>query len=236
MTWRSPVLLAAILALAACQSGGPVSVPGITTRTFDFGQGIAGWTIGQADYAPATAPTDVVGEARLLPSPLTGTGFFLSGTNRSDDLFIYAKTRLVDLAPGTTYRVAATVDLATDVPTGCVGVGGSPGDGVWIIVAAAPIEPTTVFDGRDYRVNLARGNQAVGGPQGGPVGTIANSVANCGMRRWESKRLATPAAFGLTVTADARGTAWLLVGMDSGFEALSRIYLQRVLVQLTPTP
>lgn len=82
MTWRSPVLLAAILALAACQSGGPVSVPGITTRTFDFGQGIAGWTIGQADYAPATAPTDVVGEARLLPSPLTGTGFFLSGTNQ----------------------------------------------------------------------------------------------------------------------------------------------------------
>jgi hypothetical protein len=48
--------------------------------------------------------------------------------------------------------------------------------------------------------------------------------------------LATPSAFGLTVTADARGTAWLLVGMDSGFEALSRIYLQRVVVQLTPTP
>lgn len=236
MTWRSAVSLTAVLALASCRADAPVSVPGIITRTFDFGQGIAGWTIGQADYAPATAPTDVVGEARLLPSPLTGTGFFLSGTNRSDDLFIYAKTRLVDLAPGTTYRVAATVDLATDVPTGCVGVGGSPGDGVWIIVAAAPIEPTTVFDGRDYRVNLARGNQAVGGPQGGPVGTIANTVADCGTRRWESKRLATPSAFGLTVTADARGTAWLLVGMDSGFEALSRIYLQRVVVQLTPTP
>ncbi|MFO0095255.1 MAG: hypothetical protein ACK54K_13225, partial [Gemmatimonadaceae bacterium] len=65
--------------------------------------------------------------------------------------------------------------------------------------------------------------------------TIANTVADCGTRRWESKRLATPSAFGLTVTADARGTAWLLVGMDSGFEALSRIYLQRVVVQLTPT-
>ncbi|MFN9201600.1 MAG: hypothetical protein ACK6DP_00835 [Gemmatimonas sp.] len=115
MTWRSAVSLTAVLALASCRADAPVSVPGITTRTFDFGQGIAGWTIGQADYAPATAPTDVVGEARLLPAPLTGTGFFLSGTNRSDDLFIYAKTRLVDLAPGATFRVAVTVVFATDV-------------------------------------------------------------------------------------------------------------------------
>jgi hypothetical protein len=56
------------------------------------------------------------------------------------------------------------------------------------------------------------------------------------MRRWESKQLATSNAFGLAVTADARGTAWPLVGMVSGFEALSRICRQRVLVPLTSTP
>lgn len=235
MTWRSAVSLTAVLALASCRADAPVSVPGITTRTFDFGQGIAGWTIGQADYAPATAPTDVIGEARPLPAPLTGSGLLLSGTNRSDDLFLYATTRVSDLAPGATYRVTATVAFATDVPTGCAGVGGSPGESVWLIVGAATGEPRTVFDGREYRVNLQRGNQSAGGPQGGPLGTIGNTVPNCGPRRWETKQLASPNASSVTVTADQQGTAWLLVGMDSGFESLSRIYLQRVAVTLTPT-
>jgi hypothetical protein len=65
--------------------------------------------------------------------------------------------------------------------------------------------------------------------------TIGNTVPNCGPRRWETKQLASPNASSVTVTADQQGTAWLLVGMDSGFESLSRIYLQRVAVTLTPT-
>jgi hypothetical protein len=235
MASRVTGLFAILFALAGCRADGTAPGGAPIQRTFDFSRGVAGWTIGQADYAPATAPTDVIGEARPLPAPLTGSGLLLSGTNSSDDLFLYATTRMPDLAPGATYRVAATVAFATDVPTGCAGVGGSPGESVWLIVGAATGEPRTVFDGREYRVNLQRGNQSAGGPQGGPLGTIGNTVPNCGPRRWETKQLASPDAVPGTVTADPQGTAWLLVGMDSGFESLSRIYLQRVTVTLTPT-
>jgi hypothetical protein len=38
----------------------------------------------------------------------------------------------------------------------------------------------------------------------------------------------------LSVKADAQGSAWLLVGFDSGFEALSRLYYQRLTVRLEP--
>lgn len=234
MASRVTGLFAILFALAGCRADGTAPGGAPIQRTFDFSLGVAGWTIGQADYAPATAPTDVIGEARPLPAPLTGSGLLLSGTNRSDDLFLYATTRVPDLAPGATYRVAVTVAFATDTPTDCVGVGGSPGESVWIVVGAATVEPRTVFDGRQYRVNLQRGNQSTGGPQGGPLGTIGNSVPNCGPRRWETRQLASPDAFPVTVTADQQGTAWLLVGMDSGFESLSRIYLQRVTVTLTP--
>ncbi len=235
MASRFTGLFAILCALAGCRADAAAPGGAPIQRTFDFSRSVAGWTIGQADYGPVTAPTDVIGEARPLPAPLTGSGLLLSGTNNSDDLLLYATTRMPDLAPGATYRVAATVAFATDVPTGCAGVGGSPGESVWVIVGAATTEPRTVFDGRDYRVNLQRGNQSAGGPQGGPLGTIANTVPNCGPRRWETKQLASPDAVPGTVTADPQGTAWLLVGMDSGFESLSRIYLQRVTVTLTPT-
>lgn len=230
-----PILLAALLALPGCRSDG--TGPGLAPvqRIFEFSRGLAGWTIGQADYGPATTPTDVVVEGRPLPAPLTGTGLLLSGTNRSGDLLIYATTPLPDLAPGATYRVTASVAFATDVSTGCAGVGGTPGESAWIVVGAATTEPRTVFDGRDYRLNLSRGNQGSAGAQGGALGTIGHPVPTCGSARWETRQLVSTDAFPLTVTADPRGTAWLLVGMDSGFESLSRIYLQRVTLTLTPT-
>jgi hypothetical protein len=144
------------------------------------------------------------------------------------------KTKLTGLVPGATYRLRSTVEFLTDVPNGCVGTGGSPGESVWIVIAAATIEPMTVFDGADYRLNIDSGNQGRGGRDGVVLGNIANTVQNCGPRRWESKSLTVPAGATLTVRADERGEAWFLVGLDSGLEASSRIYHQRVLVRLEP--
>jgi hypothetical protein len=81
-------------------------------------------------------------------------------------------------------------------------------------------------------VSIDRGNQSQSGPAGLVLGNIANSVPDCGNRRWESKSLSIPASATLTVRADDRGEAWLLVGMDSGFESFSRVYLQRFVVRL----
>jgi hypothetical protein len=237
---KSAPWLSLLVLLTACGGSGggtmppPAPPPPTVERTFDFAQGNGGWLTGSADYTPATAPTDVITEIRSLPAPLAGWGFYLAGTNRSDDLFIYAKTQLSGLVASTTYRLSAQVEFATDVPAGCVGVGGAPGESVWIVAAASTSEPLTVFNGQDYRVNLDRGNQSQGGPQGLVLGNITNSVSACGARRWETKTVASPDPSSLLVTADDRGAVWILVGMDSGFESLSRIYLRRVSVRLVP--
>ena len=157
------------------------------------------------------------------------------GRHRSDDLLIYVKTKISGLVAGTTYRASVTVEFLTDVSSGCVGVGGSPGDSVWIITAVSTAEPLTTFNSGSYRLNIDRGNQSVSGRDGIVLGTLANSVPNCGERRWESKTVSTPSPSPLSVRADERGEAWFLVGLDSGFESFSRVYYRRFTVRLSPT-
>lgn len=199
------------------------------SRTFDFASGDAtGWTSGYADYSTATAPTDVVAGLRAAPAPFAGNGFELSGTNRSDDLFIFAMTRIAGLEPRRVYRVMARVTFLTDVPSGCIGVGGSPGESVWISVAASTSEPRVVVQDDEFRLNVPRGNQASGGPSGVVLGNIANSVGACGASGWETKTLVSSPTAALTVTTDDQGAAWIVVGMDSGFEARSETFLRRL--------
>lgn len=240
MRWRTVATTLACAGLAACGGGsaadGPAQPPTPPTveRVFDFALGDGGWLAGQADYGPTTAPTDVVAGQRNLPSPFTGTGYYIAGTNRSDDLLLYTYTRITGLQANQLYRLSASVSVLTDVPAGCVGVGGSPGESVWVLVAAAPLEPQAIFNGTDYRLNLERGNQSQGGPQGVVLGNVATSVPDCGPRRWESKTLATPAAGPLELRATERGELWLLLGLDSGYESFSQIYWQRVTLSLVP--
>src|SRR5690349_5159102 len=65
--------------------------------TYDFGNGALGWEPGFADYTPQFGLDiyDLRSEIRQLPSEIgSGTGFFLQGHNRSDDLFMFLKRRL----------------------------------------------------------------------------------------------------------------------------------------------
>ena len=231
-------LWVAVAFLQACGGSGNATTappsPVAVERVFDFGQSAAGWIAGSADYSPATAPTDVIAEVRALPTPFTGTGYFQSGTNRSDDLLLYIKTPIAGLVPGVTYAVSAKLEFLTDVPSGCVGVGGSPGESVWLVLAASTAEPQTVMSGGDVRLNIDRGNQSKGGTNGVVLGTMANTVPDCGARRWESKTLNTPVPSPLAAKADEKGALWVLIGFDSGFEALSRLYYQRLTVNLQP--
>jgi hypothetical protein len=225
--------LVACLALASCGGGGddPGSRP--VALSFDFSGGIGGWSGASADYQAATAPIDVVWAHAALPPPLAGSGFRLSGTNRSDDLFIYVKRQVGGLQPGRTYGVAMQVRLATSAPSGCAGAGGPPGEGVWVHAGATASEPRTVLQGtQEYRVNIDRGNQSLGGSQGVVMGTIANGNTDCLQRRFATKLLSSHAPH--AVTADGTGHVWLHAGIDSGFEAYSEVYLQSLEVVFTP--
>ena len=103
------------------------------TFSFDFHQGRQGFTAGFADYPPAQPEIyELVSDYRTLPVPLEPpSAVFISGVNRSDDLFMFFKGAIGGLRPGAFYVVTIGLEIATYTPAGCFGVGGAPGESVW---------------------------------------------------------------------------------------------------------
>jgi len=205
------------------------SVPGQTvTVRLGFDAGTAGFVAGFADYPPADADIySLTSGHRALPPPLDSqSGLFISGVNRSDDLFMFFKGSVGGLIPGARYAVTASVEIATDVPAGCFGVGGAPGESVWIKVGASDIEPLTVLEDAWLRMNIDVGRQSTGGESAQVAGNVANSRSCEEPRQWERKSF--PAvSLPAPVTASPAGRVWLLFGVDSGFESLTQMYFTR---------
>ncbi len=243
-TTRTPPRLAALaLALAPAFTAGCNSITegDVTiTHEYNFVGGALGWEAGFADYEVGTedqiAPT---AEIRTLPPPLdaAGTAFFLSGTNRSDDLFMYLKRPVAGLRPNATYRVRFAVELATNAPSGCMGVGGAPGESVVVKAGATTVEPTRSVDELDhYRLDVDKGDQTEGGREAIVLGHIGNSSNDCQSPEgvpYELKALDSGPSF-LEVESTADGGAWLLVGTESGFEATTALYYTRIIARFEP--
>lgn len=224
----------ALLALAACGGGNTDAVPVSLKLSADFNAGVAGWSGGFADYTDDTAPSDVRQVAQALPAPLSGNGYFLTGHNRSDDALIYVKKQFAGLVPSAKYKVLFDVKFASNTPSGCFGVGGAPGESVYVVAAVTANEPVTVkqADG-NYRVNIDRGNQAESGKAGKVLGNIANGEA-CGKSNYVSKTVQSAKTDAIEVQADTAGKVWLMLGIDSGFEASGQVYLQSVTASVDP--
>ena len=215
-------------------SGHPSEPTDALTFSFDFHQGPQGFTAGFADYPPADAESyELTSGHRALPAPLgPHAALFLSGVNRSDDLFMFFKGPLGALRPGVRYGVTVNLEIATDTPSGCVGVGGAPGESVWVKAGATAVEPAAIREGAYLRMNIDIGNQSAGGEQAAVLGDIANSRGCEQPRRWERKPLLGRTPVPLTGSPDGR--AWLLFGVDSGFEARTEVYFTRASVTLAP--
>lgn len=219
--------------LAACGGGNEENKPQRLSMVVDFDKGVTGWTGGTADYTPDTPPVNVKFEAKALPAPLSGNGYLIGGTNRSDDLFVFVKKQYTGMQKNGVYNVTFSVKFASNVPSGCFGVGGAPGEAVWVYAGASATEPKAITTSDNYiRMNVDRGNQGGGGKEGDILGNIANGQACGGTPAFASKTLKSEKP--LKVTADANGAIWLLLGIDSGFEAHSEIFLQSVELDAVP--
>jgi hypothetical protein len=187
-----------------------------------------GWTAGFADL-----PADFDQETfeldsgfRQLPVGLEGNGVFLQGHNRSDDLFMFLKKQVTGLQPNGVYRVVVSLDLATNVPAGSFGIGGSPGESVYVKAAASPVEPTVAEDtGGWLRIAIDKGNQASEGTEMVNVGNVSHPEVED--NEYRIKTLDSR-DHPIEVTADGQGQVWLIVGTDSGFEGLSSFYYTRI--------
>ena len=201
--------------------------------TFTFDHDAEGWVVDFADL-PADYDQEIyelAGEHRPLPEGLDGGGIYVQGHNRSDDLFMYLKRQVGGLRPNTAYSVSVSLDLATNVATGLVGIGGSPGESVFVKAGASAIEPATTVDSIGHlRMNIDKGNQSRGGAAMVVLGNVAHLDAS---RDAYAIKTLTNADAPLTVTTDGEGRLWLIVGTDSGFEGLTTLYYARIAYTLT---
>ena len=78
---------------------------------------------------------------RRLPDGLEGSGLYIQGHNRSDNLFMFFKRQVGGLKADAEYTAVLYLDLATNVPEGLVGIGGSPGESVFVKTGASTVEP-----------------------------------------------------------------------------------------------
>lgn len=201
------------------------------TLSYDFATTAEGWTGDFADY-PA-------GEEELyalefsyskLPAPLdiTRGALKLSGKNHSDDLFMFVKREITGLTPNKQYRINFEVEIASNVANDQVGIGGSPGESVYIKAGASPLQPQKTEDELGwYRLNIDYGNQSQGGEDMIVLGNFANGTSQ---NVYTLKTLSNSTPF--LATASNTGSLWLLFGTDSGFEGETTIYINKIEVEL----
>jgi hypothetical protein len=247
------VLLAAGLLLSACEGGSPTPAPTpaptpspTPTPTpspspvmvaSSFAAGFDGWQASYADYTPGQEATiGFVSGHEQLPPPLgASAGVFLASDNRSDDVFMYLWRPVAGLAPNRRYRVEVSVTFATNAPPGCVGIGGAPGESVYLKAGASPREPANVIAHGLVVPNFDKGDQAQSGADAVTIGDFTQPTPgdDCLAPSYQRKTLTTGSAPPI-MTSDSAGRLWLVIGTDSGFEGHSRAYLLELTATLTP--
>lgn len=199
--------------------------------SYDFSQGANGWIGDFADYPQGQDDRfELTFGETTLPAPLNENegALVLSGTNLSDDLFMYLKKQISGLEPNTEYEAVFTVQFASNVPDGMIGIGGSPGESVWIKAGATGIEPEPESDDMGYlRMNIDKGGQSQGGDDMVVLGDFSNDTDQ---ELYNLKIVTNEAP--LEVTTDGNGNLWLIVGTDSGFEGTTMIFYNRIHVTL----
>ncbi|MDQ2647513.1 MAG: hypothetical protein M3020_27175, partial [Myxococcota bacterium] len=218
-------------ASANAGAAGDASSDGNLERTWSFDSDAEGWSGEFSDYPEGEEDFYELDFAQAaLPAELgEGGGLRLGGDNHSDDLFMYLTHRLEGLKPSASYTLDVAVDIGTNAPADCGGIGGSPGPSVHFKIGASARKPASTLDDQGIlRLNLDKGNQATDGADLKRVGDIGNTLV-CPDPLYQRKTL-TLTGFAVTTAAD--GSLWLVVGTDSGFEGKTLLYYDRISVSL----
>jgi hypothetical protein len=215
-------------------------VPLPVAVSFSFDEGGERWQPGFADIPSDPGQLDdyeLQAEWRELPNSLGGAGLYSRGSNRSDDLMMYWIRQIEDLVPATTYDIEFEFEVATNVPGGLVGIGGSPTTSIYIKVGAATDQPVTesADDGFE-RLTIDLGSQSQDGANGRVIGTLDNPNVDveAGEPFSYALNLVDGSGFPVPATTDDRGSLWVIVAVDSGFEGATDIYYSAIRIDLTP--
>lgn len=198
---------------------------------YDFNAGAQGWTVGFSDYPVDNAEIfELESGIKKLPQNPQKSGYFISGMNRSDDLFMFLKRQFSGLEPSTKYYARVRLSFLSEAGVGCMGIGGSPGESVYLKFGYGDKEPKQ----EGYYLNLDKGNQAQSGANAKVIGDIATAGADCDGGKFAEKTVQTTTADRIPVYSNAQGQAWLFVGTDSGHEGLTALYYTSIEIALEP--
>ncbi len=196
---------------------------------FDFNSGSHGWVAGFSDYPSDNAAIyQLESGIRTLPGDTTHKGFYLSGMNRSDDLFMYLKNQFSGLEPSTKYYARVRLTFLSNAGAGCTGVGGAPGESVYLKFGYGDKEPKQ----EGYYLNLDKGQQSQSGTQGKVIGDIAAKDAACDGSTFAEKTVQTTSNERVPLYTDGQGRVWIFVGSDSGYEGLTSLYYKNIDIAL----
>lgn len=102
-----------------------------------FNTSLEGWEGDFADY-PTIEGDSLFYELNFahanLPEPLDKTKktIMISGNNHSDDLFMFIRKKVTGLNPNQQYEAIFDVEFASDAASNHFGVGGAPGENVYL--------------------------------------------------------------------------------------------------------
>ena len=202
--------------------------------TFDFNQNDGGFTPIFSDY-PNEQGVEEFYELRSgheeVPIADAGKGLFLSGNNHSDDLFMGYYKDLIGLVPETEYQFTVRFQLATNVGNDMIGIGGAPGESVFVKCGVASKEPENSLDSLNhFCLNIGKGSQSTSGSDMIVVGNLAKEEINR-PGEYEFNEIETK----VIARTDEAGTAYLVIGTDSGFEGVTSYYLDDISVSWADT-
>ncbi len=220
-----------LIVLSSCSFSDDNPSISVFTASFDFSKSQDGW---EGDFAdlPANHEDSAFYELKFaytdLPSNLGAKkSIMMSGNNHSDDLFMFIKRKIAGLIPNTNYTLVFEIELASDAPGGSVGVGGSPGDSVYLKAGASSVEPAKVVQSNQYVLNLDKGNQSTSGSNVIVLGDIATPSGGHGFKLI-SRTNASYSAQPFIAQTNSAGEIWLLVGTDSAFEGTTTVYYTKM--------
>lgn len=197
------------------------------TFVFDFHTDNQGWSGDFADYPPADSEFyELEFRRAALPFPLDTTRYALmiTGNNHSDDLFMFLKKKIGGLTPNKIYKLLIDIELASDAPTNAIGIGGPPGESVFIKAGATLMEPVKVDSGDFYRMNIDKSNQAAPGPDMDTIGHVGVSDTTTLFTLINRSN----ATHRFIISTDNEGAVWVCIGTDSGFEGATTLYYSRI--------
>ena len=228
-----------LLGIFGCDLSSDQSGILVFSYSFDFSQSQNDWQVDFTDF-PTGADDSLIYELQFAytnrPANLGANlkSMMLSGNNHSDDLFMFMKKKITDLTPNTDYTIVFDVELASNASKGSVGIGGSPGESVFLKAGAVGTEPRKVIEADQFALNVDKGNQSASGENVFVLGDIA---VDYGTKEYALITRNNAAVYNTPFIAksNSKGEIWLIIGTDSGFEGTTTIYYTKVNVVFSAT-